>query len=252
MEEEKNIELNISDERQYTVRLSQFEGPLDLLLHLVKEAKIEIRDIFVSNITEQYLEFMNELGTIDMDRAAEFVDVMTTLLEIKVRSLIPKIEDYMPQEEDPKERLLRQIEEHKLFKEAGEKLKTHENTASFYKTPDDSAFDYRVVLKDASLDGLIEAFSKLLHKVDLIKNPPPAKTITKDRFTVAEKMTHIRDAIFAEREIKFSDLFEEDFTKSEAINTFLALLELLKLQYVSAIQEKVFGEIIIKYTEIEE
>lgn len=240
------------EQSAYSVRLDQFEGPLDLLLHLVKEAKIEIRDIFVSDITEQYLEFMGQLGTIDMDRAVEFVNVTTTLLEIKVRSLVPKIEEFMPPEDDPKERLLKQIEEHKLFKEAGEKLKVFENTSSFYKVPDDSAFDYRIVLKDTSIEGLIGAFAKLLHKVDLIKTDAEPRIITKDRFTVAEKMEHMREVLYMIREVSFFELFEEDFTRSEMLNTFLALLELLKLQYITAEQNGVFQDIRITYVEHEE
>jgi len=243
---EKNIDNIEINENAYTVKLGDFEGPLDLLLHFVKEAKIEIKDIFVSDITEQYLKTMEQLDILDMDRAAEFVSVMTTLIEIKVRALTPKIEDYMPDGDDPKERLLRQIEEHKLFKEAGENLKTQENVSSFYKAPDDSAFGVKFTLKDMSIEGLINAFSKLLHKVDIAKTPVLPKTITKDRFTVAQKMTHIREVVFLEKRVKFSELFEEDYTKSEMINTFLALLELLKLHFVNVAQEKIFGEIIIE------
>lgn len=230
-------------------KLDDFEGPLDLLLHLVKDAKIEIKNIFVSNITEQFLSHLEQLENIDMDKAAEFVDVASTLVEIKVKSLLPKLDELiLEDEEDPKERLIRQLEEYNLFKEAGEKLKQQENVYRFYKQPDQKVNDSRVVLKSMSLGGLLDAFSSMLHKIALQKKSEIPKKIIKDRFTVAEKIEQIKSIISVKKTMSFFELFESDFTKSEMINTFLALLELLKLHYITCHQPTLFGDIILTYT----
>ncbi|HEY8390994.1 MAG TPA: segregation/condensation protein A [Clostridia bacterium] len=232
----------------FIFKLADFEGPLDLLLHLVKEAKIEIKNIFVSDITEQFLAHMEQLNTIDMDKAAEFVDVASTLLEIKVKSLLPKMDDLIPEEDDPKERLIKQLEEYKLFKEAGEKLKEQENVSRFYKQPDEKVNDYKVVLKDMSLNGLLDAFSSMLHKLALEKRVTQPRKIVKDRFTVAEKIEEIKQILSVRKTMSFFNLFEKDFTKSEMINTFLALLELLRLHFLRCTQNTLFGDIILTYS----
>jgi len=150
-------------------KLDQFEGPLDLLYHLIKVAKINIRDIFISQITEQYLEMMKDIDNIDMEKAADFTLMAATLLEIKSKQLLPKPEVLGEQDvEDPEEKLYRQLEEYKLFKEASEKLKTIEDIGKFYKKPDDSAGQYRYELpENLEVDALINAFSNLLHKVNV-------------------------------------------------------------------------------------
>lgn len=240
------------ENEKYIYKLADFEGPLDLLLHLVKEAKIEIKNIFMSDVTEQFLEYMKELDTIDMDKAAEFVDVASTLLEIKVKAMLPKMDDLimLSEEEDPKDKLIRQLEEYNLFKQSAEKLKQAENLDRFYKLPDEKVSDYRVVLKNMTLNGLLDAFSGMLHKVAVEKERTVPKKIVKDRFTVAEKIEHIKYIIQIKKKISFFNLFESDYTKSEMINTFLALLELLKVHFIKCIQTEMFGDIILEYNEL--
>ena len=114
----------------YSTKLENFEGPLDLLLHLIKEAKIEIKDIFVSEVTDQYLQYISNLNEIDVEKASEYLIMAATLLEIKSKAVLPKVEEYLDEIEDPEQALIRQIEEYKLFKEAGEKLKQQETTES--------------------------------------------------------------------------------------------------------------------------
>ena len=111
----------------YSTKLDNFEGPLDLLLHLIKEAKIEIKDVFVSQVTEQFLEYINGVEFLDVDKASEYLNMAATLLEIKSKSILPKIEEYLDDIEDPETMLIRQLEEYKLFKEASTKLKEQEN-----------------------------------------------------------------------------------------------------------------------------
>lgn len=234
-------------------KLDQFEGPLDLLYHLIKVAKIDIRDIFISQITEQYLEMMKDIDSLDMEKAADFTLMAATLLEIKSKQLLPKPEVLEEvDEEDPEEKLYRQLEEYKLFKEASEKMKEIEDVGKFYKKPDDSAGEYRYELPEKlSVDALINAFSNLLHRVSAKAEEITERKIVKDRFTVAEKIAQIKDALLLKPKFKFNELFEEDYSKSEIINTFLALLELLKTQIIKVEQTSTFGEIDIKKREEE-
>ena len=144
----------------YSTKLDNFEGPLDLLLHLIKEAKIEIKDVFVSQVTEQFLMYINGVDSLDVDKASEYLNMAATLLEIKSKSILPKIDEFLDDIEDPESVLIRQLEEYNLFKEASAKLKEQENVLRFYKEPDKSVGDVKIVYNDFNLDGLINAFSK--------------------------------------------------------------------------------------------
>ena len=230
----------------YSTKLKDFEGPLDLLLHLIKEAKIEIKDIFVSEVTEQFLAYMDGLAVLDVDKASEYLNMAATLLEIKSKSILPKIEEFDPDAEDPEQTLFRQIEEYKLFKEASEKLKTQENVLRFYKEPDKSAGDVRIVYNDFNLNGLITAFSRLLMRVDDRKRQENIlKEIPKEVFTVREKAEQIRAALLDRKEMSFFETFGSYYTKNELITTFQAMLELLKLQFITVEQNGVFDDITI-------
>ncbi len=230
----------------YSTKLDNFEGPLDLLLHLIKEAKIEIKDIFVSEVTEQFLQYMNNLEVLDVDKASEYLNMAATLLEIKSKSILPRIEEFTDDIEDPEQALIRQLEEYKLFKEASEKLKEQENVLRFYKEPDKSVGDVKVVYTDFNLDGLISAFSKLLMRVDDKKRQENVlKEIPKEVFTVKDKVEHIRTVLLDRKEASFFEMFSSYYTKNELITTFQAMLELLKLQYIKVEQNGVFDDITI-------
>ena len=237
----------------WDVKAGEFEGPLELLLYLVKEAKIQIREIFISNITEQYLDFVAKMDRLDLDLASEFIEVATILLEIKAKSMLPALDDIMPPnpEDDLKERFLRKLEEYQLFKEVTGELRAIENVDRFYRLPDESINDYRIILKDMTMEGLMLAFSRLMHKVEIKKAVTQLKKITKERFTAAEKIIHIRDVVKMRGSVTFFELFERDISKSEIITTFLALLEILKLQYARAEQETLFDDIVLHYNETE-
>lgn len=234
-------------ENEYKFQLDQFEGPLDLLLHLIKEAKIDIKDIFISKITEQYLKYMEAIGSVvDVEKAGEFVEMAATLIEIKSKQLLPKAEDLPEDEESPENQLIRRLEEYKLFKEQSYKLKKQENIDHFFKSPDQTVGDVRYVLKSLSFDGLLDSFAKLLSKIKLKAEIPEAKKIEKERFSVAQKIAQIKDFLLEKTEVLFSELFEDALDRIEVVNTFLALLELLKLQLVVAEQKRIFDEIVIR------
>lgn len=234
----------------YTTKLKNFEGPLDLLLHLIKEAEIQIKDIFLSQVTQQFLEYMDGLEQLDVDEASEYLSIAATLLEIKSKSILPKIEDFEDDIEDTEKLFIQKLEEYKLFKEASEKLKETENVERFYKEPDKSVGDVKIVYNDFNLDGLISAFSKLLMRVDDKKRQENVlKEIPKEVFTVKDKVEHIRNVLLEKKESSFFELFSSFYTKNELITTFQAMLELLKLQYISVTQADIFDDITITLRE---
>lgn len=242
--DKKSLEiLEETEENDYKFKLDQFEGPLDLLLHLIKITKIDICDIFLSDITEQYLEIMKNIDDVDIEKASEFINMSATLLEIKSKHLLPR-EPVETDEEDPEERLIRQIEEYKLFKEQSEKLSKIEDVNKLYKAPDDSVGEFKYELPEhLSVDALIKAFTEMMQKMTIKAEVVQEKKIQKDRFTVAQKITQIKDVLLTRKNFKFTDMFESSYSRSEMINTFLALLELLKRQYITVSQNGLFDEI---------
>lgn len=254
LKEEKKVEMitvsqndlnKFENSSAYQVKLENFEGPLDLLLYLIKDSKVEIEDIKLAEVTEQYLIYMQDLDQIDMEKAAEFIEIAATLLEIKSKYLIPQEKMAEIDVDDPEQRLLMRLKEYKLFKEASEKLKEQENVNRLYKNPDETVNDFKIVLKQMNLDNLINAFTNLLSKSSLEKAIEETKTIERDRWTVEEKEFEIRTLIMQKERMLFSDIVGSDFTRGEIITTFMALLELLKRQEISVEQQDQFGEISI-------
>lgn len=235
----------------YQFKLDNFEGPLDLLLHLIKDSKLEISEVKLADVTEQYLNYMSGLDELDMEKASDFIDIAATLIEIKSKSLLPRMEEETEDEIDPEAMLLMQLKEYKLFKEASERLKVYENVNKFYKPADETVNDYRYVLKEMNIEGLLNAFAGMLTRVRKEEEKVVPKKIEKDRFTVAEKIISIRQNILEKKKMRFSDFFEEDFTRSEMINLFLAVLELLKMQEIVVKQQSIYEEIDIELKEKE-
>lgn len=242
--------INFESNVDYTTSLDNFEGPLDLLLYLVKEAKIEIKDIFVSKVTEQYLDYIQRAENLDMEKASEYLNMAATLVELKSKSLLPRDDfDFGPdngEDEfiDPQGEFIRQLEEYKLYKEASEKLKEMETTEVFHKDPDPSASDVKVVYTDFTLQNLVNAFKKLMARVGPdIARKNESKAIPKEIFTVAGKIEYIRHILLDKKECSFDELFGPATSISEIITTFQALLELLKLQYLRAEQDDIYTDI---------
>lgn len=237
-----NFETNVD----YTTVLNNFEGPLDLLLFLINRAQIEVKDIFVSQVTEQFISYLQGLEYIDIEKTADYLAIAATITEIKSRKLLPEPEVIEP-EDDPEHQLKMRLEEYRLYKEAGEKLKTIEDVDKFYKEPDDSVGVTKIVYTDFNLDGLIKAFTELLLKADRrTKSDMLEKEIPKEIFTVSEKILYIRERLVKEDEVQFFSLFTKYSTRNEIVTTFQAILELLKLQAMSLKQNELFGEIVLK------
>ncbi|MDP8263398.1 MAG: segregation/condensation protein A [Candidatus Ancaeobacter aquaticus] len=247
--------MNTENTGSYKVDLEVFEGPLDLLLYLIKKDEIDIYDIPIEKITDQYLEYMELLKMLDIDIAGEFLVMAATLMYIKSRTLLP-VEDQLPleeDEEDPRFELVKQLLEYKKFKEFAEQLrdKEHEQANVFARS-----LGKEVVVEeegaekpplDVNIFDLITAFSDVLNRADEI-------SLTKmfdDKFTVEDKRAHLIDRLQSENKIKFNDLFTNLTTRPEIIVTFLALLELIRLKQARAIQDEAFGELVIARVEQE-
>lgn len=249
MQDESIEKIDRSDvdqnDKSYHVVLSNYDGPIDLLLDLVRRKKILIEEIFISDITEQYLQAMEQIDEIDMDQAADFIEVAATLLLIKSSKLLPRAEEPESPVEEAKADLINRIEEYKLYKEAAEKMRRQEVINMHYRAPDDSVGQPRLVLKDMTTDGLMNALKKVFEKFGVRSTEIKTKKIKLDPFTVAEKSEFIREIIKTVGKVTFYELFEEDYTINEVVTTFMALLELLKGQEVRVEQNDIFDTITI-------
>lgn len=238
----------------YNTVLDDFEGPLDLLLHLINIAQIKIEDVFVSKVTEQfldYIEFMKTQPHRDVDKESEYLALAAQIIYIKSKSMVPVVEidgeDWGGAEEE-QQALIEQLKqrEFELIKEQTPKLRDLETLGYYFKQPDKEVNQVKVVYTDFNVNAMLEAFAKLLLRNEsLQREKENVREIPKDVYTVEEKITFIRDTILEKKEIMFDDLFT-GFSRTEVITTFQALLEMLKFQYVCVEQENAFGSIKIK------
>ena len=234
----------------YTTVLNNFEGPLDLLLFLINKEEIEIKDIFVSQITEQFLQYMQGLPYLDVDKVSDYLNIAASIIKIKAQSLVPNLEDDPELDaeiEEEKAQLIRALEEFRLIKEETKKLKELETIGYYFKEPDKDVGETKTVfcLDNLNLDGLISAFSALLLKRETALNEEEVREIPRDEYTVDQKIHFILESLESGEQITFDDLFTQDYTKAEIITTFQAMLELLKHQFLRVSQEQTFGEITI-------
>ena len=249
MENEEIVESEVST--HLTFKLEGFEGPLDLLLHLIHEKNMTIEEVKISEITDQYLKYMEGIDKLDMEEATAFLDMTSRLLEIKSRSLLPVEQVEEDEEEiDPETQLKIQLQEYQLFKEAGMNLHEIENVNRLYKQPDKSAGDTRIVFNQFNLDKLLDAFAFILMRTKDRENPQEKK-INRDRWTVAEKIQFLTNILKDNKEINFFSLFDETYSKLEVITVFMAILELLKFQKIEVVQTERYADILIKRKEEE-
>lgn len=239
--------INFESNVDYTTVLDNFEGPLDLLLYLIRQEKIEIRDIFVSSVTEQFLEYMKGLPYIDIDKASEYLAIASTILEIKSKSLVPMdTEEEDTDTYDEETMLIQALEEYKLLKEESVKLKERETIGYYYKEPDKQVGHPKIVYKDFNLDEMLKAFTDLLLRNEVkMRDENLQREIPKDTYTIQDRAVYIRKSVAEVGHVSFFDLFPENASRSEIITTFLALLNLLKYQYVMVSQSDTFGNIMI-------
>lgn len=242
--------MNMSD--KYVVTIDNFDGPLDLLLHLIKEQDIDIYDIKIEDITKQYLDYIRHMKELNLEIASEYLVMASELIEMKSKMLLPKKkekedDDY---EEDPRELLIERLLAYKRYKEVTSEFKDLELTRKmvFTREPDNLN---RYVKEDESSEelgvaDLIDAFNNLLKRKELDK--PIATKITKKELSVAEKVNKIKNILRNKKRINFEDIFEVS-TKEEVIISFLSVLEMVKKDEILLTQEGNFKNIVISLKE---
>lgn len=242
--------MNISD--KYVVTIDNFDGPLDLLLHLIKEQDIDIYDIKIEDITKQYLDYIRHMKELNLEIASEYLVMASELIEMKSKMLLPKNkekedDDY---EEDPRELLIERLLAYKRYKEVTSEFKDLELTRKmiFTREPDNLN---RYVKEDENSEDLgvadlIDAFNNLLKRKELDR--PIATKITKKELSVTEKVNKIKNILRNKKKINFEDIFEVS-TKEEVIISFLSVLEMVKKDEILLTQEGNFKNIVISLKE---
>jgi len=228
------------------VQLEIFEGPLDLLLHLIKKNEVSITDIPIATITEQYLATLDLMQTCNLDIAGEFLVMAATLVHIKSRLLLPSGDDESDEDEgvDPRDELVRRLMEYQRFKDAAEQLERRELLTRdvFIRSASPSEGVEPPRFRDVSVFELLTALQRVLDKL-----PKDAvHEVTLEKISVREKMTLLLDTLRLHGKVLFEALFAEVKTKAEVIVTFLAMLELVKVRAIRIFQQEQAGPIVIE------
>lgn len=244
---EPRIEGFEQTELPYQVRIQNFEGPLDLLLHLIKKNEINIYDIPVALIAQQYLEYVESMKDLNLNVAGDFLVMAATLLQIKSKMLLP-VDEMADDEEDgpdPREELVRRLLEYKAYKEAAQQLGgqekmwqeifSREQETPTYIEPDE------MLLPNVSLFDLVDALKGILDR-----NPAtPLMEIVPDNLTVRDRMNIILEQLEIRDSVAFLDLFVHPCHRLVVVVTFLAMLELIRLRVVRVFQAEIFGPILV-------
>ncbi len=231
----------------YKVKLDIFEGPLDLLLYLIKKSEVDIYDIPIAIITEQYLEYMDLMKVLNLDRVGEFLVMASTLIKIKSKMLLQPAEDIEEDEDgvDPRTELLEHLLEYQRYKEAAHQLKNRDLIEKdiftrIQRDEDISKTDKDRTVIEVSLFDLVDALRKVIERKDLSDQ---FMEVTVEKFSVKDKMVEILQKLKETQHIIFVSLFDELSTKYEIIVAFLAILELVRLRAAKIFQVQPHGEI---------
>ncbi len=243
---------------EMNIKLQVFEGPLDLLLHLLDKNKVNIYDIPIVEITNQYMEYIAEMKRQDLNVLSEFLVMAATLIDIKSRMLLPATEEDTEEEEDPRNELVQQLLEYKMYKCMAYELKDLQMDAShvMYKEPTipeevlayEEPIDMEELVADLTLAKLNEIFKSIMKKqVDRI-DPVRSKfgKIQKEEVSLDEIMLYLENYATSHKHFSFRNLLERQNSKVEVIVTFLAILELMKIGKIYISQEELFGDIMIE------
>jgi len=229
-------------EENYSIKLPVFEGPMDLLLHLIRENKVDIYDIPIALITRQYLEYIEMMKELNLEVAGEFIVMAATLIHIKSRMLLPVEETADTVEEmDPRFELVQRLLAYQAFKDAALGLKEREDdwAGVLKRAPYDETTESpeeQDFLFDVNTFDLIAAFKTILEQA-----PPEVMKVTRETLSVKDRMASLIEVFQNTEALRFEDLFKDDFTKSRLVVTFVALLELIRLGLAKAYQEREFG-----------
>ncbi len=236
----------------YKVELEAYEGPLDLLLSLIQKSEIDIYDIPINIVTEQFLSYIKEMEELNLDVTSDFLVMAATLLEIKSKMLLPKeiiIEDGVEIEVDPREVLVQRLLEYKLYKEAAEILKLSETIESMvYYKPRENLSIYKDPideLKKIDLSQLVKAISNILARNSIKSNRTDFNEINRQEYTLETCIKEIRTKLKLNKKILFSELLSVNTTREEIVTYFLSLLELIKMKKVYVEQDSAFTDLTI-------
>lgn len=235
----------------YLIKIDEFEGPLDLLLHLVKESNIDIHDIKIIEITEQYLDYINKMEELNINVASEYLVMAATLMEIKSKSLLPKDdvnEEEVEDEEVSREALIQKLIDYEKYKEVTKSFKELEVSRReiYTKAPSklNELTDQRIVNDtNITLDDLMDAFAKYLERKD--KEKPITTKVTNKEYSVRKRKNDIKTFLKDKKKALFTELFDE-YNKSYVVVTFMSILELAKEDDITITQEGNFENIYIE------
>jgi len=232
---------------EYKVQFEVFEGPLDLLLYLIKKEEVDIYEVNLTKLATQFIEYIDVMRMLDLDIAGEFLVMASTLMYIKSRELLPKDQQVQPEEpdeEDPRWELIRQLVEYKKFKDAASQLQTKEieQESVYPRIPGKIDFGQQVAgpKSEVSLFDLINAVNSVLKR---ISKREELREIFEEKWTVSQKIEVVMKMVVEKPVVKFTELFEHVTSRYEVVCTFLAVLELTRLKQVTCTQAELFGEI---------
>lgn len=240
---------------KYNIMLESFEGPMDLLMHLIDKAEIDIYDIDINKITEQYIEYIKKMNELDLEVTSEFLVMAATLLEIKSKMLLPKekqidVNNQLEIEEaDPRLELVRRLIEYRKYKYISKELKEKENTQRkiYFKPQEDLSYYIKndEVLGEMDLTELVKALKNLMLKNNKTEAVIKMNKIQREEYTLEECMKKIEDNLEKESIVKFSNLFDENSSRTEMVVVFLSLLELIRIKNIVVKQKYNFSDIFI-------
>ena len=231
------------------------KGPLDVLLEMLDENQVAIQDILLSKITEQYVAYVKTLERMDLERVSSFIYYAALLLDLKIRDMMENKEDTAMVEdlENSKQAFFDELERRKLLNEMRDALADRQVVCRYFVEPEFTEADCKYCINNFDFDELVDAYMNVKRRESIraVSKKPSAKTITKDRFTVLDKTKELVLLLKEKKTISFNEIAMQDasYTDSERINTFLALLELLRRQFATAKQDKPFGDIVISLAE---
>lgn len=240
------------------VKLQVFEGPLDLLLHLIEKNKVNIYDIPIAEITDQYMEYIHQMQREDLNIMSEFMVMAATLISIKCRMLLPKEVNEEGEEEDPREELVRQLLEYKMYKYMSYELRDRMAAAAknIYKEPTiprevlsyKEPVDARELLDGLTLAKLNDIFQSVIRRQEDKVDPIRSKfgKIEKEEVSMPDKMEEVEEYARSHESFGFRDLLSKQASKVQVIVTFLSILELMKMGKIHISQKEIFGEIYIE------
>ena len=237
------------------IKVADFEGPFDLLLHLIKKNKMDIYNVEIYKITNQYLQYLDEMKEMDLEITSEFIVIAATLIEIKSKSLLPKAKVEEENEEDIEKRLMQRLIEYRQIKAVSGFFKErYQNSGEIYSKKPEIIEEVKTapntddIFKNLTLLDLYNIYNNVLEHYYNKRNTVNVvqKKIYVDKFKVEDKMNELMDKFQSEKIIKFRSIINESECKLETVVSFLALLELIKLRMITVYQEGNFGEIMMK------